>query len=86
MQHEAVHQGKVVHAISSLHDRGHALDELVEGPPVAGSSEVGPAVLEGFCATGRVLVRNVADDLSAELHCSELAKTSLPSWTPHWQS
>ena len=39
MQHEAVQQGKVVKGIASLHDRGLALDELVEGPPVAVSSE-----------------------------------------------
>ena len=32
IQHEAVQQGKVVHAVGSLHDRGLALDELVEGP------------------------------------------------------
>ena len=52
MQHEAVQQGKVVHAVGSLHDRGLALDELVEGPPVAVISEVGPAVPEGFLRHG----------------------------------
>ena len=74
MQHEAVQQGKVVHAISSLHDRGHALDELVEGPPVAGSSEVVPAVRLCVFATGRVLVRKVVHDLLAERPCLEHAK------------
>ena len=30
--HGAAQQGKEVHAVGSLHDRGLALDELVEGP------------------------------------------------------
>ena len=43
-QHEAVQQGKVVHAFSCFHDWGHVRGKLEECPPVAVGKKVVPTV------------------------------------------